>query len=235
MKEYPIIFSGPMVQAIFDDRKTQTRRVLKPQPIAVIERNTGEWDCNERHVQGIRMYHDWPHEVVRTQDQGDRLAAIRCPYGKPGDQLWVRETWRFLGPDRRAGVFQYRADGHRRTINRPWRDIEYYMTGFADRRMWRPSIHMPRWASRTLLEVTDVRVERVQDISIADITAEGITSTDKYLEWEEHVNAVAPPGSVRQTDREWFAQYWDFLNAKKGHSWDANPLVWVITFKRLPD
>lgn len=180
MTERPIIFSGPMVQAILDDRKTQTRRVLKSQPIAVIERKTGEWDCNAHHVEGIRMYHDWPHEVVRTQDQGDRLAAIPCPYGKPGDRLWVRETWKtgwgWTEPD--SECIAYRADGEIRECNthESWLCARiktedgrnFAMDGQNTAGRWKSSIHMPRWASRILLEVTDVRVERVQDISEED-------------------------------------------------------------------
>ena len=134
---------------------------------------------------------------------------IRCPYGQPGDRLWVRETWAAFGvreipKERGCHVVIYRED----------EEPVQHAYG------WRPSIHMPRWASRITLEVTDVRVERVQDITLDDVNAEGV-SESRTTFIDEH-NA-----------RGHFADTWNNLNAKRGFSWDSNPWVWCVTFKQL--
>ena len=264
MKERPIIFSGPMIPAILDDRKTMTRRVIKPQPEPSSDKRKA-WRWAYRDGRRIRL---GPRRLVAGSLETllESMAEF-CPYGVPGDRLWVREAWRFLGTNmnrlgrthhRQDGVFEYRADGETRTIERPWQDIEYYMTGFACREMWRPSIHMRRWISRILLEVTSVRVERVQDISPEDALAEGIQLPDG-CEFIDH-----RPEMVMQ-----FGNLWDSLNAKpkpchdpnlypgrpvpyyisypwediqetrehRGKPWYVcgNPWVWPITFKRLAD
>lgn len=183
MKERPIIFSGEMVRAILEGRKTQTRRVVKPQP--------------------------WPVETVDTErhvivSHPDKLRVPPCPYGQPGDRLWVRETWWHpRATEAHIDNVAYRADGEM-----PCHLVETN---------WRPSIHMPRWASRILLEVTDVRVERVQDISEADVQAEGCTGSP-----------FGPMG-----DAVLFPRVWDSINAKRGHDWDTNPWVWVVSFRVL--
>ncbi len=167
MKERPIMFTGPMVRAILDGRKTQTRRVIRPQP-----RWVGD-----------------PGIPFRTED-ADPKGIIQCPYGKPGDQLWVRETWAPNEGDVLAGKAFYRADNN--TI------VE----------RWRPSIHMPRWASRITLEITKVRVERLQDISEEDAKAEGSAYRTEFRDI-------------------WRSIYGD-------GSWAHNPWVWVIEFRRIP-
>lgn len=216
MKERPIIFSGPMVRTILKDRKTQTRRVIKPQPANPMQ----------HVVKALCQF---------FRDKGRSMKPIKCPYGQPGDGLWVRETWaavRFFeayedgyalgyaddwegseripkGPG--SWCVLYRADGE-------WEDnIED--RGFA----WRPSIHMPRWASRITLEVTGVRVERVQDITDGDVAKEGVT-------WGWPGQLGSKHGSPA---RDAFAKLWDSLNAKRGYGWDMNPWVWVLEFKRL--
>jgi hypothetical protein len=122
-----------------------------------------------------------------------------CPYGRPGDRLWVRETWSQLYPYESRRV-AYRAD--RETVVAPgvlpW---------------WRPSIHMPRWASRLTLEITKVRVERLKEITVKDIAAEGIQEGVGVFAYED------------------FRKLWDSLNAKRGFGWDANPWVWVVEFR----
>lgn len=180
MKERPILFSGPMVRAILAGRKTMTRRVMKPQPDyelvrPVVDRKTGE----------VHAYCD------------PEPTGLKCPYGVPGDRLWVRECW---GPC--EGGVCYRADEGPKVV--------------PDDGRWHPSIHMPRWASRITLEVTDVRVERVQDITPAACASEGF---DFVV-----TDGLMPRGQ--------FAKLWDALNSKRGFGWEANPWVWVVDFRR---
>jgi hypothetical protein len=191
MKERPILFSAPMVRAILDGKKWMTRRVVKPQPA----RQVYQIDHTEYFAPGEYSDPDVP----------DYDAEVRCPYGRPGDRLWVRETWRCADYGRRhqaQGMVHYRADAESMGA-------------------WRPSIFMPRWASRLTLEVTGVRVERIQNISLDDMRAEGVRpNNEASLLW-------------RETLTENFRTLWDDINAKRGYSWQANPWVWVIEFKRV--
>ena len=198
MSEKPIIFSGPMVRAILDGRKTMTRRIVKPQPFGCVSvvpdlcgwrRVRGGPDCN------------WP-----STDGGQEV--WRCPYGAPNEtRLWVREAWAaHLCDGREDEEIHYRADGESCPVD-----------GTMIRR-WRPSIYMPRWASRITLEVTGVRVERAQDITRKpqDIAAEGMP-----LDWQGG-------------DIQWFSGLWDKINLHRGcgYSWAVNPWVWVVDFQR---
>ena len=204
MKERPILFTAPMARALLDGTKTQTRRVVKPEGAHHLfqfrgttaakgaDEPTGEWAwCGSERVVNKHIY---------------------CPYGKPGDRLWVRETWQAVSGNDRAR--------HIMTHPRPDRGwLEYAATPRADEPAykWRPSIHMPRWASRIMLEVTGVRVERLQDISEADAMAEGVTA-----------------GKYTGLDRAYARAYSDLWEQINGPgSWDANPWVWVIEFKRF--
>jgi len=183
--ERPILFSSPMVKAILEGRKTQTRRALRDQqPV-----DFGSAKYGAHLVR--RDVHDHGKLV------GHRMAPVRCPYGQPGDRLWVRETF---NDDRKETI--YRADG-----DMPG---EWFDAGSK----WRPAIHMPRNRSRLTLEVTGVRVERVQSISDADVLAEGC---------EERLGRHVPA----------YIQLWDSLNAKRGYGWEKNPWVWVVEFKRV--
>lgn len=203
MIERPILFSGPMVRAILDDRKTQTRRIInKLRGIGSITEfqasNTKgyDWTFRDRRM----LWNDLRHE--------DLLA--RCPYGQPGDRLWVRETW---CPD------QYRAD-----ILDYQDDRLAYAADFKGEpgRKWRRSIHMPRWASRILLEITDVRVERLQEITNDDAHAEGLFVPEcEYAQNGPRAAIIA------------FQALWGSIHAVSGLSWTANPYVWVIRFKRI--
>lgn len=191
--ELPILFSGPMVRAILEGRKTQTRRVCKPQPSA---------NAHTSLEDGTPMRSWW--------ETGEHIN--HCPYGQPGDRLWVREAWRVgKGYDDAPGsVFTsptvwYEADGNP-LLDRVGR--------------YRHARFMPRWASRILLEITDVRVQRVQDIGLEDIQAEGYP--DPYL---------PPDGPYLK----WFTELWDSINAKRGFGWNADPWVWVLTFKRVTE
>lgn len=218
MKERPILFSAPMVRAILEGRKTQTRRVAKPQ--------FSEWTTTSEGDL-------WPAVPVNNI-----TTLMPSPYGKPGDRLWVRETWGVVMEHCTEDTFY---GGVERTQSF-WRERVQRDVGFVVCRAdsggddggeyWRPSIHMPRWASRITLEVTGVRVERVQDISTADAIAEGVID-DAWLEWREDVTNYAPPGSTIQDERGKFAQLWNEINAKRGYGWDVNPWVWVIEFKPI--
>ena len=198
MKTRPILFSAPMVRAILNGTKTQTRRAVK-----------------DRHIDAAppACFFQWLRE--------------RCPYGQPGDRLWVRETWQVVDGSERA----------RRIVTDPspsrgW--IEYAATvhpGHEPPPRWRPSIYMPRWASRILLEITAARVERLQDISGEDAVAEGIARDgDGYERF--HVDPDAPLGqSFTRNPVLAYRGLWEKINGVG--TWDANPLVWVIEFKRV--
>lgn len=188
-KEKPILFSGPMVRAILDGRKSVTRRVI----------------TNER----IKVF------APGYADDHDRIIGM-CPYGRVGDRLWVRETW---------NQFRVRrSDGQRFTVRHPEPgigELTYAADCDAEPPRWRPSIHMPRWASRITLEVTGVRVERLQEISEEDARAEG-------------VQEFCPSEVDRGGYCSGFADAWDAINGKRpGCKWLDNPWVWVIKFRRV--
>lgn len=216
-KERPILYSTPMIRALLNGRKTQTRRVAKAP-------------------------HDEPrslHDTAKTR--------FRCPYGQPGDRLWCRETWALVNADE---------DGIDDWVDRgpipdalPWPSWQvWYRAGYpwaydhSDDRgfRWRPSIHMPRWASRIILEITDVRVERLQEISEEDAVAEGahewLTSLDgraydlaekAACQWSRRIDAEAKA----LTAKGLFAALWENINGEG--SWGLNPFVWVLAFRRL--
>lgn len=224
MTERPILFNAEMVKAILDGRKTQTRRVLKHQPATIYEGYT---------IQGDGKFYPY---IVRGEIQLLSSEGFKCPLGKIGDQIWVRETWQ--GPlldEEQAFEYwklgakeyekpehcEYRADGG---IRPEFMDAEDNI-----RQGWRPSIHMPRWASRIQLEITDIRVERLQDISQADAIAEGAPAD--HLQF----NSVARGFGFPDFARSWFWQTWESIYLRRsGANWQVNPWVWVVEFRRLP-
>jgi len=222
MKERPILFSTPMVKAILDGKKTQTRRVIKPQPeehVIIPDKINGlKWNG----VNYGSITRDERGSIAETS-----LATI-CPYGQPGDTLWVRETWNVcdVGYDGYNGAFEAGYPLVTIPASKPeYGNMVYYKADGNEEPPWRPSIHMPRWASRITLEITAVRVERVQDISEGDAIAEGIDTS-----WQE----TKYPNVFMQLDaRAEFEITWDTINAKRGYSWDDNPWVWVIEFERI--
>lgn len=208
MAERPILFSAPMVRAILNGSKTQTRRVVKLKP----------WHQIEERDDGTL----WPWMYDSDRD-GDHW--LPCPYGQPGDKLWVREAhWWFRDErDPETGYYPPAL-----TIE----DVKYRADGNAARRAWRPSIHMPRWASRITLEVTGVRVERLQDISEADAVAEGIERVVVGEGWRRYdpSHAVEAAGLVPcETARASFRSLWQSINGPG--SWEANPFCWVVQFR----
>lgn len=191
-KERPILMNGEMVRAILNGRKTQTRRIIKTRKPWLTQ-----CDWYGKHPGGGWWGHDGiPGDVKPGCERG-----FACPYGQPGDRLWVRETWCSDG----VNVW-YRADKHP--------ELDHG---------WEPSIHMPRWASRILLEIVDVRVERVQEISEADAIQEGI---------KDHRELNAPFNTMFDgIELGEFQSRWKKLYPLGGDSWESNPWVWVIEFK----
>lgn len=198
MKSHPILFQGDMVRALLDDSKTQTRRIFKP------DRMT--WDANGRYTthamrggelsitgSGPFKPNDWLHY---------------CPYGQPGDQLWVRETFCPIypqDPTYNGGQpieYDYRAT---------YKHGDRLGDSLGIKKVWKPAIHMPRVASRILLEIVSVRVERLQDISESDAQAEGV-----------YTDPACPA-------YEGYRTLWEQINGPG--SWDLNPWVWVVEFK----
>lgn len=238
MKERGMIFNGEMVRAILDGRKTQTRRIMKPQP-EPCPRGGHWWPSN--------MFKTMLHveeEMQNGKGGWGGLVGDACPFGDVGDRIWVREAYRFpasLDDVSPTGVGEMAvATGYRK----PWAPTFYEFTGtFSDG--WkgfetppkvsgagklRPSIHMPRWASRILLEITNVGVQRLQDISSGDAVREGICQLpvsgryclspgDQYF------------GGASHSAKEVYSWLWSSIYGEE--SWKANPWVWVISFERI--
>lgn len=202
MKERPILFSEPMVRALLAGTKTQTRRVVKPQPETVVGNRIKPWEGE-------------PGVLLELMESFGR----RCPYGQPGDRIWVKEAHR-ISPGEDAPVFSGQisgllrwphvtyADATTKRCDTPWQGVFGKL---------RPSIHMPRWASRIDLDITDIRVERLQDISEADAVEEGIQ------EWID--GGIDHDGYPRDA----FRSLWESINGPG--SWGANPWVWVVKFE----
>jgi hypothetical protein len=198
MKHRPILFSTDMVQAILEGRKTQTRRVVKPQPMH---------DSAPPHKDG----NQWLH-------MGD---VYKCPYGQPGDVLWVREAWAHTSQlninseDENYG-YVYKADGQ------TWKDYEGWT--------WKPSIHMPRKAARLFLRIKAVRVERLQEISDEDAIDEGLIHLN-YKRYPSYTYNIHKYPNGFGTAIGCFSHLWESINGPE--SWDANPWVWVVEFERI--
>ncbi|HHI1671682.1 TPA: hypothetical protein ACP4X1_000781 [Klebsiella quasipneumoniae] len=205
MKERGLIFNGEMVRAILDGRKTQTRRTVKPQPDedGLAKVTNGPWvDTSERNY--------------------------RCPFGAAGDRIWVRETFCPVDDTQYGGEkwVDYRAtpkfeESHPAGWDSAPNDAEALK--------WRPSIHMPRWASRILLEITDVRVERLNAISEEDATAEGVPPAGSLL--PNYPGTFLTPKGDFATAKVAFQRLWESIYGAE--NWQANPWVWVIEFKRV--
>jgi hypothetical protein len=205
MREKPILFSGPMVRAILAGTKTQTRRIVKPQPPTGC---TGMESIDSPPFQGFRFL------PVGLWPEDPRYGNRSCPYGQPGGRLWVREAWA-KNTDAVGTKFDdpilYRADFQTGSGSDWWRNSSLFGGN------WRPSIFMPRWASRITLEITEIRVQRLQEISAQDAIAEGIAKS---------------PTSYPRDERDDFRDLWDSINANK-YPWASNPYVWALTFKKI--
>ena len=194
MKERPILFGGAMVRAILAGVNSQTRRVVRI--------TGGDGIEAHRYVDAFAPYAEHPGVWEMGESHGGALAhvgSVRCPYGVVGDRLWVRETFALGTQPRQAFYLEARLPGHANTLK------------------WRPSIFMPRWASRITLEITNIRVERLQRITKDDSRAEGI-------------GGISVRGE--DTTRMAFAHLWDTINSKRA-PWASNPWVWVVEFRRI--
>lgn len=231
IKERPILFSAPMVRALLEGRKSQTRRALKPQP-------TWHNTDHPTMIGGTAVFGVIADDYPKSD--------WKCPYGQPGDRLWVKETWQIFRPDSATPILG-RMKEHPGGIvcmsyaaSEGGRIAEYpHAKRFNG--PWRPSIFMTRWASRILLEITEVRVERLQEISEVDAIDEGIISVRNpewdlkhFKEWKLSFDAAVgqrkkPP--LGPTPKQAYRALWKDING--AGSWDANPWVWVIEFKEI--
>lgn len=189
IREHPILFSGEMVRAILDGHKTQTRRAINTQL-----------------------------QLCQSPDDEPKWFIANCPYGQAGDHLWVRETWGAVSKSEHAAPLEecnieYRADLPVGCTDQPGGWPVEDAKGNEEAPHWKPSIYMPRWASRITLEITSVRVERLQNIKPDDVEDEGF--------FRDVLNI------------ERFMVLWDLINTKRGYSWESNPWVWVIEFLRV--
>jgi hypothetical protein len=214
MRERPILFSGSMIRALLAGRKTVTRRVVKPQPAYEASRDLWTW-------QNAKALASWSGSGAPVACALHHGLLPHCPYGLPGDRLWVRETWApvdFLADGYELedpNCVGYRAD---LVARRHYASGSCALNAFGwnwAKVKWHPSIFMPRWASRLTLEILSVRVERLQDISEEDAIAEGVV-------YRRGVSA---------THRHEFQRLWEHING--ADSWQSNPWCWAISFRRV--
>jgi hypothetical protein len=213
VKQRPILFQGDMVRALLDGNKTQTRRLAKT-----------EITMGLPSISGPRGGNGYSRVYLLDKEHDRRDVSLICPYGQPGDQLWVREShWYFKDDhDPVTGYFPPKL-----TLD----DFEYRADGESDRHGWYPSIHMPRIGSRITLEITSVRVERLGEISEADAMAEGI-DLEALAESQDRYNMVADHNMTgRPTAIMAYRALWESINGPG--SWDANPWVWVVSFRAI--
>ncbi len=250
MKERPILFSAPMVRALLAGSKTQTRRVMKPQPMRGAPISVSAWEP------GIEVFSPGELGLYREGSPPGTWgleSVLLCPYGQPGDRLWVRETFAIehqVEHDQNPPHADGRPIKHDDEIG--WHQPHYIASDAAPELcydgdgeptvLWKPSIHMPRWASRITLEVTGVRVERLQDISEADAKTEGLKAITKDNGHTVKYGIPDRDGLPGNDDAGWhwsewctspvaaYRKLWEQINGPG--SWDANPWVWVVEFKR---
>jgi hypothetical protein len=234
VNERPILFSGAMVRAIVAGQKTVTRRVLNPQPTRSLPHTSTLADVDIHHPLGWR----WKNGFASDEVGGVAELANRwtCPYGSVGDRLWVRETWTSgFGREGSGSYTILAADGAAVLNDRGHEKGPHYNVN--DRppgMLWRPSIFMPRWASRINLEITEVRAHRLQEISEADSWAEGVEAVDGAFDDAQYCTRTAALGDAIGDARPVFSLLWDSINGKRpGCSWHDNPWVWAVSFKRL--
>jgi hypothetical protein len=218
IKERPILFSAPMVRAILEGRKTVTRRAVNPQPV-LTDGSGFSW---KGHVFG---------RGSDDRETSRNFSKHCCPYGKPGDRLWVRETWGLQVRHYGGGTGEhivYRATNPDAIYCNSAEGQEYPVK-------WKPSIHMHRHSSRILLEISDVRVERLQDISEEQAIAEGIVGVAFRPDdgWPICTGYMVGPDdgktSLQTTAAKAFSGLWESV----GGDWSTNPWVWVVEFMRV--
>ena len=205
MKERPIIYNTENVRAILDGRKTQTRRT---KGLKEVNKDLNSWLVSSLALLGNYKFLNTSHCEVKY---------IKCPYGRAGDRLWARETW----------AVDSLWDNAKPSLVSDLASVWYPSTAsLMNIPMWvgkmRPSIFMPKWASRITLEITEVRVERLQEISQIDAIKEGIQIPVAECEYREDGSQYI----------EFFSQLWDSINGKK-HPWESNPWVWMLSFRKI--
>lgn len=229
MKMKPILFSTPMVQAILEGRKTQTRRVLKASRGKQAEWLTHQL-LNKAIISGLGLSHEadgyGDFGVQLGHPQGGPLGFVICPYGQQGDILWVRETFQYYGDEEGNIGYLYKAkEGDQEKLDQ-----------FHDN-VWRPSIHMPKEAARIFLRITDIRVERLQDITEDDAMAEGAEPMHHRCGGFGYYEAG---GEIMDcTCLSWdhgeyymgFKSLWESINGPD--SWQSNPFCWVLSFEKI--
>lgn len=233
MKERPILLSAEMVRAVLDGRKTQTRRIIQS-PAKNMQARGHE--CISYRAPGDKWYQDYVFSMRDRsgtwQDYKHEQFFAKCPFGAVGDRLWVRETCQGVEHESGLDVVLYPADGNEIPVKAHpldagrWVDLYRYRGGEGK---IVPSIHMPRWASRITLEITGVRVERLQDISAEDVTAEGIKTLGESM-WGPQWWLDAPQAAINDAQLQ-FSIIWSKIYGEE--NWQANPWVWVIEFKRV--
>lgn len=224
MKSTPILFNTDMVRAVLavlDGRKTNTRRIMAPQP---------EFWGDDKAADLVACWYPYAdHKKAKHYNSVSHFKKGApkdfSPYGQPGDLLWVRETWRqaYERTDYSSGII-YKADKER----------SLGMDEYSDRHKWKPSIHMPKWTSRLTLLIEDIRVERVQDISEEDAKAEGVEASSWEFSCEPYRNYSIngfKPGHNFSTAKKSFESLWQSINGPD--SWAKNEWVWVIQFKAI--
>jgi hypothetical protein len=214
-KERPVIMQTESVRSILSDLKTQTRRVMDLQP-----------GNGNTPVIGEPLYKGCVVARWNGESEFDYYDC-HCPKGKPGDRLWVKETWRLDDYNQEPKIENviYKADMPQQVL-----------AEVGDLIKWKSSMFMPRWASRLLLEITSIRAERLQTISEADAKAEGLTFRKPNFEcgyegfWGHpdwpHVECLSSPVKA-------YEKGWDSINKKRGFGWQQNPFVWAITFRKI--
>lgn len=233
VRERSIPMQAESVRGILDGSKTQTRRVVTPQPPLGYDRVE-----SEPPGYGFRWENDSP---PAKRDELGKWTK-RCPYGQPGDRLYVREAWQYADwTEEGEPILRYRTDGETRVflgnavpdawadrVQDVWAELSaptnYAIDNRAADRRWRSPRFMPRWASRITLELTEVRAQRVQEIGVADCIAEGAYPMPSREAWNEDQN-IGPEiiGAFRAL--------WDSINAARGCSWKSNPWVWALSFR----
>lgn len=229
-KEHPLILSGPMVRAYLAGRKTQTRRSIKPQPEevqAAYQAQDGSW---------IFWYPDSPNLAERTKKLY-KSGGFKCPHGRPGDRLWVREkfAYGYRGENKENNYVVFFDGGQKYRDGAYYSPQQEYSQDAFSHIKWKPSIHMPRWASRIILEITNIRVERVQAISEEDAIAEGVEWLYPGHEgvYKDYLLRTLN-GCV--TAKESYMTLWESLYRRKPKlQWQANPWVFVIEFRKCQD
>ena len=231
MKERPINFNSEMVKAILEGRKTQTRRVLKPQP-----KNLPNGAYCDPYNKNYEHFTFWTKDNKMILTAGGNIkntAHWKCPHRKTGDRVWVRETWAYCGSEFHKDDYE---KGRKNNCNGLMYKATSKLFPVAPYNKWRSPITMPRWASRITLEITDIRVERLQEIEENNCLNEGI----KPLYDSEGNLCLSDKEGWENLDNDFvlgcyksdFENLWNSL-AKKGFKWEDNPWVWVIEFKRI--